>query len=122
MRYPVGVGARADKSPDLDARPRLGAAVDVVGLEVRRRRRSGIATGEEHGKPERGEPPSESVPSAPANRQVSLPSVRSFFTTAHPSASVTLAATAARTTLPYPGIHRSNRPAPPLPTILPREA
>lgn len=95
MRDPPGVGARAGEPADFNTRPRLGAAVDIVGVQGRRRRRSGVTTGKECGKPDKGESSSESPLSARVTRQVSLPSVRSFLTTAHPSASVTLAATAA---------------------------
>jgi len=95
VRDPLRVGARAGEPADFDTRPRLGAPVDIVGGEGRRRRRSGVATGKEYGKTETGESLSEFPLSAPGTRQVSLPSVRSFLTTAHPSASVTLAATAA---------------------------
>ena len=55
-------------------------------------------------------------------RQTSLPSASSFFTTAQPSAWVTPAATVALTTFPQTGTQRSTRLAPPLPTIVPRVA
>lgn len=109
----MSVGARAGESADLHARTGIGAAVDVVGIGKGYRRDIGAAAGEERAERAVGEL---------VTPQVSLPSVLNFFTTAHPSASVTLAATAARIRFPYTGIHRSKRPAPPLPTILPREA
>lgn len=51
-----------------------------------------------------------------------MPPALNFFTTLHPSASVTLAATPARTTFPYTGIQRSRRLEALLPMIPPNAA
>ncbi len=84
------VGAGAREAADLDARARIGTAVDVVRVGQGNRREVGAA-GEQRG--ECGEAES-AIP------QVSLPSVRSFCTTAQPSVSVTLAATTALMAFP----------------------